>query len=76
MLLRFANTLPYELGLLKGNWDAYDVPPSFENMIWDHPSHVALSTCDPPPFFGKFGLVKEGNLFVSHKHGKFYYHHP
>jgi hypothetical protein len=33
MLVGFANTLPCGLGLLKGNLDACDVPPPFENMM-------------------------------------------
>jgi hypothetical protein len=29
--------------------------PTHEDMTWEHPSHVVLSTCEPPPLWGNFG---------------------
>jgi hypothetical protein len=45
MLVGSANILPWWLGPFEGNLYANDVPPRFEDMIQDHPSHVTLSTC-------------------------------
>ncbi len=41
-----------KLGLSKGNLDANYVPIPFEDMTEDHPSHVALPTCDLPLVWG------------------------
>jgi hypothetical protein len=40
------------LGLSEGNLDANDVPTPFEDMTKDHPSYVALPTCDLPVVWG------------------------
>jgi hypothetical protein len=52
MLVGFANTLPWGLGLLEGNMDVYDVPPPFKNMTWKQPSYITLITHDPPSLWG------------------------
>jgi len=49
---------------VKRNLDVNDVPPSFEDMTWEHPSHVALSTCDPPPLWGTLDLIGKGDISV------------
>jgi hypothetical protein len=49
MLVGFANTLPFRLGThARNNFVTNDVPPPLENMMWECPSHFALSIDDPP----------------------------
>jgi hypothetical protein len=48
MWVGFANTLPFRLGMLQNNFVTNDVPPPLEDMMWECPSHFALSTDDPP----------------------------
>jgi hypothetical protein len=55
MLVGFASTLPWGLGILtRGKIGCNDVPLPFEDMRQDLLSHVALSMCDPPPLWGIF----------------------
>jgi hypothetical protein len=57
MLVGFANTLPWGLGLFEGNMDVYDVPPPLKNMTWKQPSYITLITHDPPSLWGNLGSI-------------------
>lgn len=76
MLAKFANTLPWGLRLLDEKFNVDDVSPPLVDMMQNHPSHVALSTCDLLSMWEALDqLEMTMDWCVPYKHNKVYHQH-
>jgi hypothetical protein len=76
MLAKFANTLPWGWKLLDEKLDVDDVSPPLEDMMRNHPSYVALSTCDLPTMWETLDQLEMAmDWCVLYKHNEVYHQH-